>query len=64
MKDVVVAEFEHVWKQSTQKVMTAELADAITQYLGDVFGERGKPADFLNLFLCETFIDRPREGEV
>ena len=64
MKDVVVAEFEHAWKQSTQKAMAAELADAITQYLGDVFGEGGKPKDFLDLFLFETFIDRPREGEV
>lgn len=64
MKEVVVAEFEHAWKQSTQKAMTAELADAITQYIGDVFGQRGKPKDFLDLFLCETFIDRPREGEI
>lgn len=63
MKDVVVVEFEHAWKQSTDKVMSAELADAVSQYLGDVFGENGKPKDFLDLFLCETFIDRPREGE-
>lgn len=63
MKDVVVVEFEHAWKQSTNKAMSAELADAVSKYLGEVFGENGKPKDFLDLFLCETFIDRPREGE-
>ena len=63
MKDVVVVEFEHAWKQSTNKAMSAELADAVSRYLGEVFGENGKPKDFLDLFLCETFIDRPREGE-
>ena len=63
MKDVVVVEFEHAWKQSSDKAMSAELSDAVSQYLGDVFGENGKPKDFLDLFLCETFIDRPREGE-
>ena len=63
MKDVVVVEFEHAWKQSTNKAMSAELTEAASRYLGEVFGENGKPKDFLDLFLCETFIDRPREGE-
>ncbi|MBR4171316.1 MAG: type III-B CRISPR-associated protein Cas10/Cmr2 [Kiritimatiellae bacterium] len=63
MKDVVLSEFEHAWERSTQKAMSADLADAVSKYLGDVFGESGKPKDFLDLFLCETFIDRPREGE-
>ena len=63
MKEVVLHEFEHAWERSTQKTMSADLADAVSKYLGDVFGENGKPKDFLDLFLCETFIDRPREGE-
>ena len=63
MKEVVRVEFEHAWGRSTQKAMSAEMADAVSQYLGEVFGENGKPKDFLDLFLCETFIDRPREGE-
>ena len=63
MKQVVVAEFGHAWKQSTQKEMSADFAEAVSQYLCEVFGENGKPKDFLDLFLCETFIDRPREGE-
>jgi len=63
MRSVVQLEFEHAWERSTQKAMSADLADAVDKYLGDVFGENGKPNDFLDLFLCETFIDRPREGE-
>jgi hypothetical protein len=63
MKDVVWSEFLHAWERSSGKAMTAEFAKAVDQYLGDVFGENGKPKDFLDLFLCETFIDRPREGE-
>ena len=63
MKEVVHVEFEHAWERSTQKAMSAEMADAVSQYLGEVFGENGKPNNFLELFLCETFIDRPREGE-
>ena len=63
MKEVVRIEFEHAWERSTRKAMSADIADAVSQYLSDVFGENGKPQDFLDLFLCETFIDRPREGE-
>ncbi len=63
MREVVRVEFEHAWERSTKKSLTAEMADAVSQYLDEVFGENGKPKDFLDLFLCETFIDRPREGE-
>ncbi len=59
MKDVIYAEVEHAWKQSVEeKNMPVEVA----RYLDEVF-ELGKPEDFLNLFMCETFIDRPREME-
>jgi CRISPR-associated protein Cmr2 len=63
MKEIVQVEFEHAWERSTQKAMSASFADAVSQYLNDVFDESGKPTDFLDLFLCETFINRPREGE-
>lgn len=63
MKKIVQVEFEHAWERSTQKVLSGDLAEAISLYFSEVFGEFGKPKDFLNLFLCETFIDRPREGE-
>lgn len=63
MKEIVFAEFNHAWERSTQKVMSADFASAVNGYLDEVFGENGKPKDFLDLFLCETFIDRPREGE-
>ena len=63
MKEIVQVEFKHAWERSTQKAMSANFADAVSQYLKDVFDESGKPTDFLDLFLCETFINRPREGE-
>jgi N-acetyl-beta-hexosaminidase len=63
MKEIVQVEFEHAWERSTQKAMSARFADAVSEYLKDVFDESGKPTDFLDLFLCETFINRPREGE-
>ena len=63
MKDVVWNEFLHAWERSSTKDMTSNFAEAVDKYLCDVFGENGKPKDFLDLFLCETFIDRPREGE-
>ena len=64
MKDVAVLEFEHAWKRSSSRDMDAEFADAVSKYLDEVFGKNGNPNDFLTLFLCETFINRRREGEV
>lgn len=63
MREVVRIEFEHAWDRSSQKAMSADLAQAISLYFDEVFDKNGKPQDFLDLFLCETFIDRPREGE-
>ena len=60
---VVKIEFEHAWERSSQKAISADLAEAVSLYFDEVFGENGNPKDFLDLFLCETFIDRPREGE-
>ena len=63
MREVVKIEFEHAWERSSQKALSGDLAEAVSLYFDEVFGENGKPKDFLDLFLCETFIDRPREGE-
>lgn len=63
MREVVKIEFERAWERSSQKAMSGDLAEAVSLYLDEVFGENGKPKDFLDLFMCETFIDRPREGE-
>ena len=63
MRDVVKIEFEHAWERSSQKALSGDLAEAVSRYFDEVFGENGKPKDFLDLFLCETFINRPREGE-
>ena len=63
MREVVKIEFEHAWERSSQKAISADLAEAVSLYFDEVFGENGNPKDFLDLFLCETFIDRPREGE-
>lgn len=59
MKDIIYAEVEHAWKQSVEK---KNMPIEVARYLDEVF-ELGKSEDFLNLFMCETFIDRPREME-
>ena len=63
MREVVKIEFEHAWERSSQKALSGDLAKDVGLYFDEVFGENGKPNDFLYLFLCETFIDRYREGE-
>ena len=63
MREVVKIEFEHAWERSSGKSLPGDMAEAVSQYFDEVFGEHGNPKDFLDLFLCETFIDRPREGE-
>lgn len=55
MKPVVLEEFRHIWERSTTKEVIAD----VEKYINETF-EAGKPDDFLNLFLCETFITRPR----
>lgn len=55
MKPVVLEEFKHIWERSTTKEQTEEVG----KYIDETF-RAGKPDDFLNLFLCETFIKRPR----
>lgn len=72
MKDVVLAEFNHAWEQSRGNSGLA-VPSEVEAYLDETFGKgasedstkedspKGRPEDFLNLFLCETFIDRSRE---
>ncbi len=72
MRDVVWAEFNHAWEQSRGN-SGLSVPPEVEAYLDETFGKRtsegspkeetpkGRPEDFLNLFLCETFIDRPRE---
>ena len=59
MRDVVWAETQHVLEQTegAEKVLPKELLEA---YLKEE-GVTACPADYLGLFLCEAFIDRPRE---
>lgn len=64
MKAVVRLELEHAWKQSVEPDAAggreAPLPPEAPAYLDETF-DAGRPEDFLKLFLCETFIDRPRE---
>jgi len=66
MKPIVRLELEHAWKQSVETDMESgrkvDLPKEALSYLDETF-DAGKPDDFLNLFLCETFIDRPRGEE-
>ena len=60
MEPVVMKELEHVWERSSKENSPARAkAEA---YLHETFGLK-RPQDFLNLFLCETFINRQRAEE-
>ncbi len=71
MQAIVMAEYDHAVEQT--KDMRDEhkrerlTRDYVTAYLEecckDKDGVSAKPEDFLNLFMAETFINRPREGE-
>ena len=58
MEAVVMKELEHVWERSSEEESPVVHKDA-QAYLRETFG-KNRPQDFLNLFLCETFINRQR----
>ncbi len=73
MEDVVRAELKFALDQSrlpgVGPEQIAEIEGLATAYLTEMFrldkeGDSYKyhPIDFLNVFMCETFIDRPREN--
>ncbi len=74
MKEVVKEEFDFALERSllagVKKDSVSNLTDAANEYIEEVFTSREKdgetldprPADFLTIFLCETFIDRPRDA--
>ena len=71
MESVVLKELENVWERSpapeASKKGTAEEIETLAHkaakaYLHETF-EKGNPQDFLNLFLCETFVNRQRSEE-
>lgn len=57
MEEVVMRELENVWERSARDESPVNLA--ARDYLRETFKNR-RPQDFLNLFLCETFINRQR----
>lgn len=61
MRDVVRAETQHVLAQTegAEQVLPEEQQTLLEAYL-DEEGVTAHPADYLGLFLCEAFIDRPR----
>ena len=60
MEPVVMKELEHVWERSSKE--NSPVHAKAEAYLHETF-ERKRPQDFLNLFLCETFINRQRSEE-
>lgn len=58
MRDVVLAETLHVLEQ-TEGAEGVLDAGILRGYLGEA-GVKARPKDYLGLFLCEAFIDRPR----
>ena len=69
MQDVILAEVTHALEQSQIGEKRSFIGEEIKAYRDftyvDEDGEekRVKPSDFMNLFLCETFINRPREEQ-
>ena len=65
MEQVVLRELENVWDRSSEPQDGKEESTArkcAKKYLHETF-EKKRPQDFLNLFLCETFINRQRPEE-
>lgn len=60
MEPIVMKELEHVWERSSME--NSPVHAKATSYLHETF-ECKRPQDFLNLFLCETFINRQRTEE-
>lgn len=61
MEKIVLEELAHVWERSS-KDKDPDLYEKAKDYLHKTF-EKKRPQDFLNLFLCETFINRQRSEE-
>ena len=61
MRDVIWAETQHVLEQTegAEKVLPEEQQTLLEAYLKEE-SVTARPADYLGLFLCEAFIDRPR----
>ena len=71
MQAIVMAEYDHAVEQ-TKDMRDEHKQDRLTRdyiaaYLEECSKDKddvsAKPEDFLNLFMAETFINRPREGE-
>ena len=72
MEKVVLKELENVWERSPAPEVSETKDEkakpetpahkAAKAYLCETF-EKKRPQDFLNLFLCETFVNRQRNGE-
>ena len=60
MQAIILKELEHAWERSAKE--NSPEREVAARYLGETFGKK-RPQDFLNLFLCETFINRQRNGE-
>lgn len=69
MQDVILAEVNHALEQSQIGEKRSFIGEEIKAYLDFTYVDedgkkkRVKPDDFMNLFLCETFINRPREEQ-
>lgn len=61
MKSVVLKELEFAWERSSEDESPV-VHQAARAYLVETFIKE-RPQDFLNLFLCETFINRQRAEE-
>ena len=72
MREIVMAEYDHAVEQTKDMRKNGEdrlSRDKVKAYLEECCnpksedGDAKKPGNFLNLFMAETFINRPRDGE-
>lgn len=61
--DVIAAEYAHAWNQCTGSEVEDEALLLVTGYFAEVVKGTAKAVDFLNVFRCETFVNRPRDIE-
>lgn len=57
---VIEAEYCHAWRQCAGSEVEGKALDLVKSYFAEVSGGLARAEDFLNAFLCETFINRPR----
>lgn len=63
MADVIATEFLHAWTQCDGNETDTVALSLVKSYFKEVEKGCAKAADFLSVFLCEVFVNRPRDAK-